>query len=283
MKFVRFGQKGKEKPGLLEDGRIIDLADIFPDIPDIDEDFFRNNWIDKVAQITSSQQKKAISDNNADIRLGCPIHSPSKIICLGKNYAEHAKEGNFENPEKPLIFCKTLNSLNGPFDPIIMPRSSKRIDWEVELALIIGKRGKRIKKKDAYDYIAGYTVMNDVSGRDVQFSDTQWFRGKSFDTFAPLGPAIVTPDEIGDVHNLRLTAIVNGVLMQDGNTKNMVFDIPCIIENISEDITLLPGDIISTRTPSGVGIFRDPPVVLKTGDVVECCIEKIGSITNKCI
>ncbi|MCJ7616075.1 MAG: fumarylacetoacetate hydrolase family protein [Desulfobacterales bacterium] len=282
MRIIRFGQKGKEKPGLLEDDRIIDLADIFPDIPDINEDFFRNGWLEKAAQITSARRKKAIAGNNADIRLGCPIHSPSKIICLGKNYAEHAKEGNFENPEKPLIFCKTLNSLNGPFDPIIMPRSSKQIDWEVELALIIGKQGKRINRKDAYDYIAGYTVMNDVSGRDVQFSDTQWFRGKSFDTFAPLGPAIVTPDEIGDVHNLRLTAIVNGVLMQDGNTKNMVFDIPCIIENISEDITLLPGDIISTGTPSGVGIFRDPPVVLKTGDVVECRIEKIGSIINEC-
>ncbi|MBU4013062.1 MAG: fumarylacetoacetate hydrolase family protein [Proteobacteria bacterium] len=282
MRLIRFGQKGKEKPGLLEDDRIIDLADIFPDIPDINEDFFRNGWLEKAAQITSAQRKKAIAGNNADIRLGCPIHFPSKIICLGKNYAEHAKEGNFENPEKPLIFCKTLNSLNGPFDPIIMPRSSKQIDWEVELALIIGKQGKRINRKDAYDYIAGYTVMNDVSGRDVQFSDTQWFRGKSFDTFAPLGPAIVTPDEIGDVHNLRLAAIVNGVLMQDGNTKNMVFDIPCIIENISEDITLLPGDIISTGTPSGVGIFRDPPVVLKTGDVVECRIEKIGSIINEC-
>lgn len=283
MRLIRFGQKGKEKPGLWEDGRIVDLTDIFPDIPDINKDFFRNGWLEKVAQITSSQRNRAVLGNNTDIRLGCPVHFPSKIICLGKNYAEHAKEGNFENPEKPLIFCKTLNSLNGPFEPIIMPRSSKQIDWEVELAVIIGKQGKRINRKDAYDYIAGYTVMNDVSGRDVQFSDTQWFRGKSFDTFAPLGPAVVTPDEIRNVNNLRLTAIINGVLMQDGNTKDMVFDIPCIIENISEDITLLPGDIISTGTPSGVGIFRDPPVVLKTGDVVECRIEKIGSIINKCI
>ena len=197
-----------------------------------------------------------------DVRIGCPVHRPSKIICLGKNYAEHAREGGFDSPGKPLLFCKSPNTLNGPFDPVLLPQSSGQVDWEVELAVIIGREGKRIKRKDAYEFIAGYSVMNDVSGRQAQFSDSQWYRGKSFDTFAPLGPAIVTRDEIGDVQNLRLTCKVDGIIMQNGNTKDMIFDIPFIIENVSEDITLLPGDVISTGTPSGVGIFRDPPVTL---------------------
>jgi len=276
MKLVRFGQKGKAKPGLWRDGKIVDLRKIFPEIPDINEAFFRGGWLEKVARVKDTGQK-------IEERIACPIHRPSKIICLGKNYAEHAKEGGFENPEKPLIFCKAPNALNGPFDPIILPKSSGQVDWEVELAVIIAKEGKRINRTDAFDYVAGFTVMNDVSGREAQFSDTQWFRGKSFDSFAPAGPVIVTVDEIGDVNNLRLTAMVDGVIMQDGNTRDMIFDIPAIIENISEDITLFPGDIISTGTPAGVGIFRDPPVVLKPGNVVECRIEKIGSIINKVV
>ena len=276
MKLVRFGEKGKEKPGLWKDGNILDLKKIFPEIPDIGEVFFRENWLEKIAEINDPGQ-------TFEDRIGCPIHGPSKIICLGKNYAEHAKEGGFENPEKPLIFCKTPNTLNGPFDPIILPKSSGQIDWEVELAIIIGKEGKRISRVKALDYIAGFTVMNDVSGRESQFSDSQWFRGKSFDGFAPVGPFIVTPDEIGDVNNLRLTAKVDGEIMQDGNTRDMIFDIFTIIEDISEDITLIPGDIISTGTPAGVGIFRDPPVVLKPGNVVECYIENIGTLINKVI
>ena len=276
MKLVRFGEKGKEKPGLYKDGNGVDLRKLFPEIPDIGERFFRENWLEKIAGVEEPGQK--IKD-----RIGCPIHQPSKIICLGKNYAEHAKEGGFENPDRPLIFCKTVNTLNGPFDPIILPKSSGKIDWEVELAIIIGKEGKRISKAQARDYIAGFTVMNDVSGREAQFSDSQWFRGKSFDGFAPAGPLMVTPDEIGDVNNLRITATVDGKIMQDGNTRDMIFDVYTIIEDISEDITLIPGDIISTGTPAGVGIFRDPPVVLKPGNVVECYVENIGTIVNKLI
>jgi 2,4-didehydro-3-deoxy-L-rhamnonate hydrolase len=274
MKLVRFGEKGKEKPGLYKDGNVVDLRKIFPEIPDIGERFFRENWLEKITGVDDPGQK--IKD-----RIGCPIHSPSKIICLGKNYAEHAKEGGFENPDRPLIFCKTPNTLNGPFDPVVLPTSSGKIDWEVELAIIIGKEGKRISKAKALDYIAGFTVMNDVSGREAQFSDSQWFRGKSFDGFAPAGPVMVTPDDIGDVNNLRITATVDGEIMQDGNTRDMIFDVFTIIEDISEDITLIPGDIISTGTPAGVGIFRDPPVVLKPGNVVECYVENIGTIVNK--
>jgi 2,4-didehydro-3-deoxy-L-rhamnonate hydrolase len=276
MKLVRFGEKGKEKPGRYKDGNIVDLRKIFPEIPDIGEKFFRENWLEKIAGVEDPGQK--LKD-----RIGCPIHAPSKIICLGKNYAEHAKEGGFENPDRPLIFCKTLNTLNGPFDPIVLPKSSGKIDWEVELAIIIGKEGKRISKAKAMDYIAGFTVMNDVSGREAQFSDSQWFRGKSFDGFAPAGPVMVTPDEIGDVNNLRITATVDGRIMQDGNTRDMIFDVFTIIEDISEDITLVPGDIISTGTPAGVGIFRDPPVVLRPGNVVECYVENIGTIVNKVV
>jgi len=276
MKLVRFGQKGNEKPGLWKDGKIVDLRKIFPEIPDIDETFFRENWLEKIAGIDDSGQ-------SIDERISSPVCRPSKIICLGKNYAEHAKEGGFENPEKPLIFCKTPNTLCGPYDSIVLPKSSGQIDWEVELAIVIAKEGKRIRRADAFDYVAGFTVMNDVSGREAQFSDSQWFRGKSFDSFAPAGPVLVTLDEIGDVNNLRLISKVDGQIMQDGNTRDMIFDVPGIIEDISEDISLIPGDIISTGTPAGVGIFRDPPVVLEPGNVVECYIENIGTIVNKVV
>jgi 2-keto-4-pentenoate hydratase/2-oxohepta-3-ene-1,7-dioic acid hydratase in catechol pathway len=264
---------GQERPGLLSEGRIVDLTAVYPDIPDIGENFFAEGWLARLNGLTGEGQE-------IDVRLGPPLSRPSKIICLGKNYAEHAKEGGFDQPDKPLLFCKTPNTLNGPHDPIRLPRSCGQIDWEVELAVIIGKTAKRIKKQEALDVIAGVTIMNDVSGREAQFSDSQWFRGKSFDSFAPMGPSIVTLDEIGDLHNLRLTARVNGQVMQDGHTADMIFDIPTLLEFISADITLIPGDVISTGTPSGVGIFRDPPILLQAGDVVECRIEEIGAIVN---
>ncbi|MFC1515151.1 fumarylacetoacetate hydrolase family protein [Thermodesulfobacteriota bacterium] len=279
MRLIRFGERGNERPGLWKNGNIVDLKQIFPSIPDIGEAFFRDGWHEKVARVSDPGRK-------IDVRIACPVHRPSKIICLGKNYAEHAKEGGFENPETPVIFCKTPNTLNGPFDPIVLPKSSGQVDWEVELALIIGKEGKGVRKKDALSYIAGFSVFNDVSGREAQFSDSQWFRGKSFDTFSPVGPYIVTLDEIGgieDIHNLRLTAAVDDQIMQDGNTRHMIFDIPTILENISEDMTLVPGDIIATGTPEGVGFFRDPPIVLKSGNVVECRIEKIGTLKNEVV
>lgn len=256
--------------------KIVDLRQLFPGIPDIGERFFTDGWIEKISDIDGPGR-------SMDTRIGAPVSRPSKIICLGKNYIEHAREGGMEPPASPLIFCKTLNTLNGPFDPIILPRSSGMIDWEVELAVIIGKKGKRISEASALDHVAGYTILNDVSGREAQFADSQWFRGKSFDSFAPVGPVIVTRDDIDSPEDLRLTAAVNGEIMQDGTTRDLVFSIPNIIENISQDITLVPGDIISTGTPAGVGVFRDPPVTLKPGDVVECEIEKIGKIRNRCV
>lgn len=274
MRLIRFGEKGRESPGLWKNGKIIDLRAIYPEIPDIGEAFFRDGWLDKAAGIQEAGVEM-------DIRIGCPIVQPDKLICLGINYSEHKEETGFEKPDNPLLFCKTPNALNGPYDPIMMPRTSRQVDWEVELAVIIGLEGKRIPGHQAFDYIAGFSVMNDVSGRDVQLSESQWFRGKSFDTFAPLGPAIVTPNEIGDVDNLRLTTEVNGERMQDGNTRDLIFDVPAIIEFISQDITLVPGDVIATGTPSGVGFFRESPIVLKAGDTVECAIENIGSIRNE--
>ncbi len=276
MRLIRFGNKGAESPGLWKDGKIVDLRAVYPEIPDIGEAFFRGGWLEKAATV----QEPGLE---MDVRIGCPIVQPAKLICLGINYSEHKEETGFEKPANPLLFCKTPNALNGPYDPIMMPRTSHQVDWEVELAVIIGREGKRIPGHQAFDYIAGFSVMNDVSGRDVQLSESQWFRGKSFDTFAPLGPAIVTPDEIEDVHNLRLTTEVNGERMQDGNTRDLIFDVPAIIEFISQDITLVPGDVIATGTPSGVGYFRDPPIVLKAGDTVECTIENIGSIRNEVI
>jgi 2-keto-4-pentenoate hydratase/2-oxohepta-3-ene-1,7-dioic acid hydratase in catechol pathway len=276
VRLIRFGPRGRERPGIEVENRIVDLRQYYPGIPDIGETFFRDGWPATLAGLDAPGEPLTV-------RRGCPIDRPSKIICLGKNYAEHAKEGGFEHPDKPLVFCKGTNALNGPNDPILLPRSCGNIDWEVELAVVIGKEAKRIPTADARDVIAGVTIMNDVSGREAQFADSQWFRGKSFDTFAPLGPAIVTIDEIGDFQNLQLTAIVDGTVMQSANTCDMIFDVAELIAFISEDMTLFPGDIISTGTPSGVGIFRDPPIVLTAGNVVECRIERIGAIVNRVV
>ena len=273
MRLIRFGNQGAERPGLWNDGRIVDLWRHFPEMPDIGEVFFRDDWLSKIAGLRDDGE-------SMDVRLGPPVARPSKLICLGKNYLEHAQEGNFDAPEKPLLFAKAPSALSGPTDPILLPRSCGQVDWEVELAVVIGREGKRIHPDNAWDYIAGYTVMNDVSGREAQFGDGQWFRGKSFDTFAPLGPALVTPDEIDDIRNLTLTARVDDQLMQTGNTGDLVFDIPHLLAYISEDITLLPGDVISTGTPAGVGIFRDPPITLAAGNVVTCRIDMLGELIN---
>lgn len=278
MRLIRFGDPGRERPGLLAgDGiqkGIIDLRAHFPDMPDIGEAFFAGGWLERVSGLTRP-------DRDAAVRLGPPLFRPSKIICLGKNYLEHAREGGFEAPAAPLLFSKAPSSLTGPGDPILLPETSGRVDWEVELALVIKTAGKRIAPENALAHVAGFTVMNDVSAREAQFGDGQWFRGKSFDTIAPMGPAIVTPDEIPDITDLRLETRVDGQVMQQGSTRDLIFDIPAIIAYISRDITLWPGDVISTGTPSGVGIFRDPPVTLQAGNLVECGIRGIGTLRNR--
>ncbi len=273
MRLIRFGEPGAEAPGLWQDGRIVELRRHFPEIPDVSEAFFREGWLERIRDLDDPGEER-------EVRLGPPIARPSKLICLGKNYVEHAHEGHFEPPKKPLLFAKAPSALNGPRDPVVLPRSCGQVDWEVELAFVIGREGKRVRAEEAFDFIAGYTIMNDVSGREAQFGDGQWFRGKSFDTFAPLGPALVTPDEIGDIANLALTATVDGQVMQTGHTGDLIFDIPYLLNYISEDITLLPGDVISTGTPAGVGIFRDPPITLQAGNVVECRIAGLGALVN---
>lgn len=276
MRLIRFGEAGNERPGLLNGDAIVDLRRLFPDIPDVTERFFAEGWLDRVRGVDKPGEK-------TDVRIGPPVARPSKIICLGKNYVEHAREGGMSVPERPLLFAKAPTALTGPFDPIRFPRSEDKVDFEVELAVIIGRRAKRLTPETALSAVAGFSVMNDVSGRTAQFGDKQWFRGKSFDTFAPLGPALVTPDEAGDITSLALSCTVDGAVMQDGTTADMLFSVPEILAFVSEDITLLPGDVIATGTPAGVGIFRDPPRLLAPGETVECRIETIGAIRNTCV
>lgn len=212
-----------------------------------------------------------------------PIQYPEKIICLGLNYYDHCEENNVSPPKNPILFAKYRNALTGHKTPILLPESSNQVDYEAELVVVLGKGGKRIPKEKAMEHVLGYTIGNDVSARDCQFPDKQWVRGKTFDTFLPLGPFIVSPDEVGDVHNLRIRLELNGQTMQDSSTSKMIFSIPEIISFISRDITLSPGDIICTGTPHGVGYFREPQIFLKEGDTVKIEIEKIGILENYCV
>ncbi len=216
----------------------------------------------------------------ASAKFYAPIMRPGKIICVGRNYAEHAKEGSNPVPTSPMLFLKANNTICGPADPILVPPVTQRCDYEAELAVVIGKGGKNIPEESAYEHVAGYMCLNDVSARDIQKSDGQWFRSKSCDTFAPIGPWIVTKDEIPDPHKLRISLTLNGETMQDANTDSMIFKIPYLVSYISRTITLECGDIISTGTPEGVGAHRTPPVFLKPGDTVSVTVEKVGTLTN---
>jgi 2-keto-4-pentenoate hydratase/2-oxohepta-3-ene-1,7-dioic acid hydratase in catechol pathway len=209
-----------------------------------------------------------------------PAVYPSKIVAIGRNYVDHAIEGGAEAPAAPLIFNKLPNSLSSHNAPIVLPAISSQVDYEAELAVVIGRRATRVSEADALDYVFGYTLINDVSARDLQFGDGQWTRGKSLDGFAPLGPFITTRDEIADVQALNIEGRLNGAVMQSSNTSKMIFKVPYLISYISQGITLEPGDVIATGTPEGVGIFREPPVLLKAGDVFEVTIEKLGTLRN---
>lgn len=216
----------------------------------------------------------------AKARLLAPIPKPGKITCVGMNYADHAREQGHEPPQSPIFFLKSGNTISGPGDAIHLPPNSSQVDYEAEFAVVIGKRGSRIPEEKAYDYVAGYMILHDVSARDLQFSDGQWYRGKSCDTFAPTGPWIVTRDEIKDPHNLRISLTLNGETMQDSNTSNLIFSVPYLISYLSQSATWEVGDLISTGTPPGVGVFRKPPVFLKAGDTTSVTVEKLGTLTN---
>ncbi|NVJ85252.1 MAG: fumarylacetoacetate hydrolase family protein [Algoriphagus sp.] len=276
MKLFRFGPKGQEKPGIQTlDGRNLDCSSFGEDW---NESFFANEGLYRLKHwLVDHQDSLAEVPKNA--RIGSPIARPSKIICIGLNYRKHAEEAGMQVPEVPIIFMKATSSLCGPYDPIFIPKNSKQTDWEVELAVVIGKRAKYVSVEDAMDYVAGYTVHNDVSERDFQLRHGgQWVKGKSADNFAPIGPYLVTTDEIEDPHNLRLWLKLNGKILQDSHTSDLIFDIPTVISHISQYMTLLPGDVISTGTPSGVGMGLKPePRYLEHGDVVELGIEGLGS------
>jgi 2-keto-4-pentenoate hydratase/2-oxohepta-3-ene-1,7-dioic acid hydratase in catechol pathway len=209
-----------------------------------------------------------------------PVPRPGKIVCIGLNYRDHAAESGLAVPKTPVIFSKFPTCVIAPGEPVVVPSTSERIDYEAELAIVIGRRAKRVSAANAYDYVLGYTAFNDVTARDFQFGDGQWQRGKSCDTFAPMGQTIVTTDEIPDPHTLRITMTVNGNVMQDSNTDQLIFSVPQIVEFITQSITLEPGDVIPTGTPAGVGFARQPPVFLKPGDIMQVDIERIGKLGN---
>lgn len=216
----------------------------------------------------------------SDINILPPIPSPEKIICVGLNYIDHCRETGMEPPASPVIFSKYANAIVGHNDTVEIPVNSNEVDFEAELAVVIGKEAKRVSEEEAIDYVFGYTIMNDISARDLQFKDGQWSRGKTADTFAPTGPVIVTKEEAGDPHNLAISLELNGEIMQDSNTSNLIFSVPQIISFLSQSMTLKPGDLIATGTPPGVGMGRDPKVWLKDGDKMSITIENIGTLSN---
>ena len=274
MKLIRFGEINKEKPGIIIDEKFFDTSSFGEDY---NEQFFETDGLDRLKNFVDSNRNN-LPEISKDVRLGSPVSRPSKIICIGLNYANHAKETNAEVPSEPVVFLKSTTSLCGPFDNVIIPKNSTKTDWEVELAVIVGKKASYVDESEAMDYVAGYCLHNDVSEREFQLErNGQWVKGKSCDTFAPLGPFMVTSDEMEDVHNLRLWLTVNGKNMQDGNTQDFIFKVPYLISYVSQFMTLLPGDVISTGTPAGVGLGMNPQVYLKPGDIMELGIDGLGT------
>ena len=274
MKLIRYGAPEAEKPGVqLPDGRRIDVSAF---TPDFNEQFFASGKIQELSAWVTANAATCPEIDPSE-RLGACIGRPSKLICIGLNYAKHAAESGMALPEEPVVFFKATTAICGPNDNLIIPRNSVKTDWEVELAIVIGKKASYVEEANAMDYVAGYVLHNDYSEREFQLERSgQWVKGKSADTFAPLGPFLATPDEISDPHNLRLWLSVNGEMVQDSNTDDLVFKIPHLIHYLSQFMTLLPGDVISTGTPFGVGLGFKPPWYLKPGDVVELGIDGLG-------
>jgi len=278
MKLIRFGEAGKEKTGILINDKRYDTSAFGEDY---DEKFFENDGLNRLAAFVKNNALPEVSD---DVRLGCPLGRPSKIVCIGLNYVDHATETNATPPAEPVIFMKSTTAIVGPNDDIVIPKNSVKTDWEVELAVVIGKKASYVEKAEAMDYVAGYVLHNDVSEREFQLERSgTWDKGKGCDTFARIGPFMATSDEISDPHNLRLWLKLNGQTMQNGTTANFIFDIPHLISYTSQFMTLLPGDIISTGTPAGVGLGMKPNIYLKPGDVVELGIDGLGTATQKLV
>ncbi|MFC6825188.1 fumarylacetoacetate hydrolase family protein [Halopelagius fulvigenes] len=276
MRFVRFTADGSVGWGVRDGDRIHDLrahATGVPSYGDVASAGYRNRVRDAV-------ERGSLTTHDAeDVKALAPVAQPGKIICVGLNYHDHAEEQDEEVPEKPMLFAKAPSAVTNPGDPIVHPADVEQVDYEVELGVVIGRTARNVEEADADDYVAGYTVVNDVSARDAQFEDEQFFRGKSYDTFAPMGPALVTGDEL-DPNDLEVECTVNGDVKQSSTTAEFIFDVGELVEYLSHRMTLHPGDVISTGTPGGVGIFRDPPELLEPGDSVTVSVDGIGDLTN---
>lgn len=273
MKLIRFGAEGQEKPGLIINEQYVDVSAF---VNDYDESFFANDGLSK---LKSDIEGKDLPKVDSSVRLGSPIARPSKLICVGLNYRKHAEETNAPIPAEPILFFKSTSAIVGPNDDLIIPKNSTKTDWEVELAIVIGKKASYVDQANALDYVAGYVLHNDYSEREWQLErNGQWCKGKGCDTFAPLGPFVATKDEIADINNVRLWLSVNGKILQDGNTNDLIFNVEYCVSYISQFMTLLPGDVITTGTPAGVGLGQKPsPWYLKPGDIVELGIDGLGS------
>jgi 2,4-didehydro-3-deoxy-L-rhamnonate hydrolase len=282
MKLIRFGRPGEETPGvLLADGTRVDVSAFGSDY---DEAFFGGGGPARLAAWLATHGEKA-PRVAADVRLGPPIRRPSKIVCIGLNFRDHARETGAEIPKEPVLFFKASSALTGPNDDLVIPRGAHKVDWEVELAFVIGARASYVPVEQAAAHVAGYALHNDYSEREFQLErGGQWSKGKSADTFAPLGPFLATPDEVPDPHRLGMWLTVNGQTRQKSNTDQMAFGIPVLVSYLSQFMTLLPGDVVSTGTPGGVGLGMKPdPVYLKPGDVVELGIDGLGQSRQRAV
>ena len=292
MKLVSYGEKRRERAGLVYGDKILDLSRAWEAIekgqmPSSMVEVLHGPWREQLELISENAEELLRQDNVvfdiSEVRLGAPVPMPSKVVCLGLNYRDHADESGQPYPELPILFSKASSAIIGPRDDVVIPKESSQIDWEVELAVVVGKEGRRIPESEAFEHLAGYTVFNDVSARDIQMSGKQWHRGKSFDTFGPMGPWIVTLDEIDDPLSLEVRCLINGVERQHSNTSYHVFNVPRIVAFISAGMTLFPGDVIATGTPGGVGFAMKPPVFLQPGDEMVTEIEAVGQLRNKIV
>jgi 2-keto-4-pentenoate hydratase/2-oxohepta-3-ene-1,7-dioic acid hydratase in catechol pathway len=278
MKLLRYGEPGRERPGMLDDAG--DIRDLGGEIADLSPETVTMETLDQLRMIDPESLPKV----EGDPRMGSCVTRPGKFICVGLNYSDHAEESGMPVPETPVLFMKATSALCGPNDPIIIPRGATKTDWEVELGIVIGRHAKYVDEADALDYVAGLCVINDVSEREFQLEGTgQWVKGKSCDNFGPTGPWLVTLDDVSDPHNLAMWLEVNGHRYQDGSTRTMIFNVPYLVSFISQYMSMQPGDIISTGTPPGVGLGQKPPTYLKVGDRVSLGIEGLGEQHQLCI
>lgn len=273
MKLIRYGESGKEKIGVQIEDRNYDVSAFGGDY---NEEFFADNGLARLEEFVKANEGKLI-EIPADARLGAPFVRPSKIVCIGLNYKDHAEETGAKIPAEPIIFMKSTTALVGPNDQVMIPKNSVKTDWEVEFGIVIGKKASYVDENEALDYVAGYVLHNDVSEREFQLErGGTWDKGKGCDTFAPMGPVMTTADEIPDINSVRLWLKVNGKMYQDGNTSNLIFNVPFVVSYVSQFMTLLPGDVISTGTPAGVGLGFNPPIYLQPGDIIELGADHLG-------